>query len=320
MRGLLPSLTGEIGLAITSLSRRGSWTSDEPPMVIGVGISDRAAAETFVSGHARGRRDRGVRRRHDLSRPTTPTVGVTDELGPHLARRSTRSRPPSTCWPARAQPGRRPRASRPPSRASRPAISRAVYLDLQSLGAAHRGEHGAGRRRGLRHAHGVEASSPSCPRTWSPTSRPRRTDSRSRPSSRRPRPCRGPAGRRVGPRQPLPGRHAALRRDARPRRDARRRPGTGLAAMDERRVRRRDGARRGHARRPAARVPRLRRRCRVGAGLTCGRALAGHRRGGHRRGCGQPSAAALLGILSFARGERRGGHQRRRARRSATPR
>jgi hypothetical protein len=43
--------TGEIGLTITSLSPEG-MDSDEPPMVIGVAISDRAAAESFVGEHA----------------------------------------------------------------------------------------------------------------------------------------------------------------------------------------------------------------------------------------------------------------------------
>jgi hypothetical protein len=43
--------TGEIGLTITSLSAE-VMESDEPPMVIGVGISDRAAAEAFVAGLA----------------------------------------------------------------------------------------------------------------------------------------------------------------------------------------------------------------------------------------------------------------------------
>jgi hypothetical protein len=43
--------TGEIGLTIMSLSPE-VMESDEPPMVIGMGISDRAAAEAFVGGLA----------------------------------------------------------------------------------------------------------------------------------------------------------------------------------------------------------------------------------------------------------------------------
>ena len=49
MSDLQGFLTGELGLSLTDLSAE-VMDSDQPPMLIGIGISDRAAAETFVSG------------------------------------------------------------------------------------------------------------------------------------------------------------------------------------------------------------------------------------------------------------------------------
>lgn len=49
--GLLSSLTGEIGLAITSLTAE-DMTADEPPMVIGLAITDRATVEAAIAGAA----------------------------------------------------------------------------------------------------------------------------------------------------------------------------------------------------------------------------------------------------------------------------
>jgi len=53
LAGLLSSLTGEIGVAITSLTPEDA-TAEEPPMIVGLAITDRAAAESAVVAATEG--------------------------------------------------------------------------------------------------------------------------------------------------------------------------------------------------------------------------------------------------------------------------
>ena len=128
----LAFVTGELGLAITSLSPE-VLESDEPPMVIGVGISDRAAADTFMSGMLEGVAP-DVYGSANVYAADDATVAVADEwvlISPqadeiHAAIDVLDGSEPSLA----EDPGFSAAFSRVPT-----AHLGAVYLDLQSLGA-----------------------------------------------------------------------------------------------------------------------------------------------------------------------------------------
>jgi hypothetical protein len=80
--GLLSSLTGEIGLAITSLSAEDvemdeDMVAAEPPMIVGLAITDRAAVESAMTGMVEDATTEAYGAATIISDDST-TVGITD--------------------------------------------------------------------------------------------------------------------------------------------------------------------------------------------------------------------------------------------------
>jgi hypothetical protein len=123
--------TGEIGLSITSLSPE-VMESDEPPMVIGMGISDRAAADAFVAGLV-GDAESEVYGSATLYTEDDATVAVADEwilLSPETDLIEAAVDVLDGSAPSLADdPGFTAAFSRVPA-----AHLGALYLDIQSLG------------------------------------------------------------------------------------------------------------------------------------------------------------------------------------------